>query len=361
MLEHLASGRLPIRTRRLPWMDLLHDADNTATFRDSRTGILHEWLWGPGVPLDLDPAHALLHRRDAAHHARWLFQQSPHARPPPSDERWSPLISLQPAEIPGGPAAVVLHRTAYEPGNEVVVGHLLVPTGSGLFEWRWRAATDQTGWRESVLLVKARERDPTLDPSALSSSFYDDPAHDTHFRGHVLSLARSAGREILFHCVSSEDPVLVVTPSRAPPPPLRSFSVPPRFLSTGHIREDQSTSDSFARASLSCVDGIDHLVVEHREHAGPRDGLAAFAEQETRLRYTGAQAQDIQITSLSSEGNGDVLLLVEAIGHRGPLRGVFLWRLLSADQLWNIQLVSTSALPTAEMLADLRIVAATLR
>jgi hypothetical protein len=50
----------------------------------------------------------------------------------------------------------VVHRVAYEHGLELVMGHLLVPLRSGLFEFRVIAANKgPTGIRESQLFSEA--------------------------------------------------------------------------------------------------------------------------------------------------------------------------------------------------------------
>jgi hypothetical protein len=349
-LAKLEAGTLSVRASRPPWLDLSQDTEEMATFRDRRTGIAHLWSWFEGLPLELDPKHLAQHARDAAHHARWLFERAweqpraardPALEPRTRDPHWSPLISLDLVRVEGGTAALVLHRMAYEPSYETVMGHLLVPSRDGLFEWRWFAATDRPAWRES-----------------------DSPTHDAATPGHVLSLARSTALDLL-----AQPAVSVLSPQ--PPSPAApvllpatrcTVSLPPRFRPHGTSQSEGTISDQLVRVSLAGTDGLDRLLLQRTPSPlPPETSLPTWAHTESTNLYQRAQAHHIEVTPLPPLAPGHATLLVEARGHQGPLRGVLDWWLDDQRRPWSAQLVTTAALPVAEMTEDLREIATSWR
>src|SRR4051812_399510 len=196
MLAILTAGRLGV-TWQLPegarvlsdeetHAPLVHDATATTWsvvfFRKCRLNI--------GLADDRDGFRML-----AQHYARDMFddvfRQRPHAddRPPrTSDGAWTPLVDFDVVDDGGAPALRLVHRMTYEPGSEVVMGHLLIPLPDGLFEVRIvsEGLDRTTGYRESVLAMKAMAASSSPMPVFLPQAEYDARENDVAFPHHPL-------------------------------------------------------------------------------------------------------------------------------------------------------------------------------
>jgi hypothetical protein len=174
--------------------------------------------------------------------------------PRTADPRWSPIVDVEPVRVGESPALRVVRRLSYQPGNEVLSGSLLVPLAQGFAELAAIARAGQTGFRESVLMLK-RPEGPSTEPKVtfLSQAEYDDPAHDALFAEHPLSLVRGALRWLL------ADAGLEVTAPAAPPPEGEhviaaagcAVILPPRYLFVSReVMPMPPTLASFARVGL---------------------------------------------------------------------------------------------------------------
>jgi hypothetical protein len=280
---------------------------------------------------------------------------------------------MQRISIDGGSALYVLHRMTYEPGSEILMGHLLVPCAEGLAEARWVTTAHTTGIREAVWT------DRTLRTSSVDSAFkhpgqgvFDDPALDPEFPDHPLSIAREARRWL-----AKEMRVRVLRPAwqderAAVELPAIGYSLvpPPRFapavIGPGPRGRAWARSN---RASISGSDGIDWFYV----HAFPAPLRLRWGSQERRLAtevenlahevYTAANVQRIRSEVVSADG-GDgrpsVNVVVEGDGHLGPLRmGVH--GTASDGRIVTLWLMTSATLPTADLLAEVNAAARTLR
>jgi hypothetical protein len=206
-------------------------------------------------PFALDAAHDEVLRNDLEMSAREAFDNAwkppdegePPARRRTEDTAWSPVIEQSRLDLPGGTALRLLRRTSYQPGKEVIVGQLIVPTAIGHVDFWAIAQATVTGVRETLVRatmtqgqksgsaavepdaeVLASEDDGAI-PTWFPQAVYDDPDLDARFPEHPLTLVRQAVRKL---CDS-------VTITRAAPriddvvhlkEPKCAFAVPPRYV-----------------------------------------------------------------------------------------------------------------------------------
>lgn len=183
-------------------------------------------------------------RGDLEADARHLFEEAfePVEWPPGSgemrsprtaDPRWSPIVDVEHVRLGEAPALRVVRRITYQPGNEVLSGALIVPLAEGFAELTAIARAGETGFRESVLMLKRPGGLPSgPDATFPSQAEYDDPAHDARFADHPLSLVRAALRWLL------ADAGLEVTAPAVEPPEGEhvveaagcAVVLPPRYL-----------------------------------------------------------------------------------------------------------------------------------
>jgi hypothetical protein len=214
--------------------------------------------------LDLRPAHEALLRRDIERHARALFErcfqeaerpagQTPE-KPRTSDPAWSPVVEVERVQLRGAHALWVVHRMFYEPGNELMMGHVLVPLEHGLFEFRMFKNAGMTGLRESMLGLRARGE------AGVNQVYFDDPRHDELFPDHPLSTVRAAKRWLL-----EQAKIEIATPvatGQAEEVLARhaGFAVtpPPRYAL---LPADDLPRLRFSRVSFATTDGVQLLTV----------------------------------------------------------------------------------------------------
>jgi hypothetical protein len=267
-LKHGRGGvRLAIPTRLTidddrPEVTAMHDAENGVGWHLSR----HDHH------LDLRAEHQDLLVRDIERHTRTLFDiysQSLSSAPFGSqslrtqDPTWSPVVSIERVQIGTADALIVIHRMSYQPGNELLMGHLLVPIRRGLFELRVLAKASMTGTRESILLSIALKNAEGESPEdvmkRLGQKHYDDPQYDILFPDHPLSRVRAELRVLL------EDGVIEVTePDELPPhgeellPELGcAITPPPRYART----KTDSDFVQWSRVAFAGTDGVQLLTV----------------------------------------------------------------------------------------------------
>ena len=230
------------------------------------------WVFYSRDPLDVNPAHSSSLRQDLERAARDIFimtsKQMPREKPlerlRTDDPSWSPLIEVTPLSLPGGAGLSVLHRTLYEPGRESIMGHLLIPVRDGMIEVRTFHFSQQTGYRESavvILKMRASPLQPGEEPTdrmrrIASQRDYDDPALDEKFSEHPLSRARQLLRTL-------QERLVVVEPPKTPPAEIISaslrcaFTPPPRYL----LSEESGARIRLVKMSIAATDGCSILTV----------------------------------------------------------------------------------------------------
>lgn len=244
-------------------------------------------------------------------YARQLFDDAFRAKhagavvtPRTADETWSPLVDVERValgEATGANAALrTVHRMSYEPGDELVMGHLLVPLAGGLFEARvaGRGSVASTGYRESAVFLEKGAR------GFLPQPVYDDAALDARFPGHPLTLVRSALRTLIgsLHVVQPAptrawDRVRFASLGCELTPPAR-FVLEPSTEATGR--------PTFRRVAFCGTDGIELFYVEPIE----RDVTLAF----DLVPEVEARAQKIH----EAAGWQNVMVAVEEVAVPSP-------------------------------------------
>lgn len=247
LLESLMDGRWGVRFALGEGFQGVKQSDVQAVMM--RPGDETHWrLTFSPMRLSLRPEEDDVLRADVEREARVLFQQqyeelSPvlgPGRPPPRTEApdWSPLVELERVSLGAAPVLRLVYRTAYEPGAEMVMGHLLIPVKGGLCQFTVRHMARMTGLRETALLERALQRTPGVELQDMMRRLggqraYDDPSEDAAFPEHGLSRVRGALAWLL-------DPersgLQVLEPMSLPPPgEVRlpglgcAVSLPPRF------------------------------------------------------------------------------------------------------------------------------------
>ncbi len=150
------------------------------------------------------------------------------------DPTWSPVVSAERVSIGGVPALALIHRLTYMPGDERIIGRIIIPLEQGTVYLSALRRANMTGEREAILVIlnlpSSKDADEQLPQ--ISQAAIDDLALDDKFPDHPLTVIRRALRRVL---TASLD--LTVT---APLPPQSeetvelknsgcTIRVPPRF------------------------------------------------------------------------------------------------------------------------------------
>jgi hypothetical protein len=368
LLADLTSGKLGLVVS--PSVHLkIEDEDATSAAFDAPPGQGWWLFFFPDLHLDLDAAHDNVLERDIKRHTRALFEtmsaQLAASGDAPSDllprtkdTSWSPLIDLERFDVEGGTALTVLHRMTYQPGHEVVMGHTLVPVRRGLFEARWMFQASLTGYRETMLHAQRNRRaDDELSP--LSQQAMDDPAHDTSFPKHPLTLARAA-RGWHGKVRVTEPPPRAQSGSRTIDVLGCTVTPPPRFVFSSVSSDPGQTTAIFTRVSFAVTDGIEYLFVT-RTHGRIR-GLAVgtrlvrSARTTTTAWFAQAGYTNIECDARVMEGETPSVTITLEGRPRSPgqARGRMVARAVrdAAGYVWWIALATTVAVPFAELAGE---------
>lgn len=244
-------------------------------FTEDRLGL--QWLVHFGdVALDLASERDDLLTRDLDAAARAIFhatelnldglvKQGKLSKSAPNprvtDPAWSPVIDARPVDLGTGTGLQVIHRTAYRPGMEAVMGHVLVPTAYGVVEFRVTATDRAASERERVL-------DGETPADALDAQRrVDDPRHDAAYPKHCLSRVRAA-LATLFEAGRVEvvrPPLATRTGDVTLEPFGGSLTLPPRFAVAGDTSRDIAL---FTRMSLANTDGVWRLCLAREDADG---------------------------------------------------------------------------------------------
>lgn len=202
LADTLMDGSLGLRVA-LP--DGVRFDRHTATLIDFTDAQAVRWMiLFERVALDLGAETRDLRAKDVDKNARVILRYVETTLPPTAgpregrrvdDPAWTPVIENEVVAVGGATALKVLHRTMYQPGREMVMGHLVLPARGGVVEIRTIAMDRTTGFRESVLMsVMPRTEAPLAVPP---QSYFDDPTHDARFPEHCLSRTRAVFSRLL--------------------------------------------------------------------------------------------------------------------------------------------------------------------
>jgi hypothetical protein len=372
LIESLRTGRFGVTLKLPSRLRVSRDEAECAELVDESMGVLWFFFFFPNLHLDLRKEHRADLRRSVEYYARSIFddvfRQGDHAfgNPPPrtADPAWSPLVDVEHLSIGAAQALRTVHRVAYEPGNESIMGHLLIPLRQGLFEARVLCVDRSTGYRESVLVdLWMREQPVRSDEgfeqltATLRQADFDDPRHDEMFSKHSLSRARAA-----LHWLSVESD-LCVTELLSP---LEDGDVelphlgcvllpPPRFAYDGH--DSPRRPGSFTRVSFCGTDGIERLHVDRWDNFEQDKNLPGVASWIARNVHEESGVQDIGLTVEPLAPDDDrpqVLAIVEGTGHTGALRNAMLFFHDEHQRTWSMSRFGTAAVPREALVAELR-------
>ncbi len=275
-------------------------------------------------------------------------------QPRTADPTWTPMVDYERLQAGGAPALRTVHRMSYEPGREIVMGHLLIPLERGLFEVRVAAGDPMTGVREAMILAMRRDPDAS---KPLTQQELDAPEHDEQFRDHALSRVRRALRWAL------AEAKLEVT---ATAPPHHHGEVvlkkldcaltpPPRFVrQTAH---DDYNLEVFQRVGFCGTDGVERLLVQRVQELGklaPAQ-LRAAAEKYSRQLNEQSEVRDLALTTeeVPLGERRAVLVEVRGQGHEGRLRNSFCWMLDRKGTAYLMAILGSDAVPASERREEL--------
>lgn len=344
-------------------------------------------LFHSDLQLDLRPEHHELLVHDVQRHARELFvnhfavrhgpqRAGPQAdmRPRTEDPDWSPVVSIERVLLDTTVALSVVHRVAYEHGLELVMGHLLVPLRSGLFEFRVIAGNKgPTGVRESQLfaeaLAKAGVKTHEEAQRLMRSLSSDDPRYDSRFADHPLSVVRS-----MLHMLAIPGVIQLTQPEPSVPakevelPELGCAITPPRR----YVRTPRSagTLIRFSRVAFAGgsagTDGVQEMIVLRLAEEIIPEGTqrlkkrVAAAEDLARRMSEGAPGTHVETWTSAGEGT-DAHALAHTefqTGVQGEPRQRLVLRVFTGPGgVEQIVMIRASAcVPKAELLAELEAV-----
>lgn len=316
-----------------------------ALLLDQQLGITWHLMWAPHLHMDLRPAHRTHLESRAARHARQMFEQV-HAEvghieePRTHDESWSPMIALSYHDLHGHAVLETLHRMAYEPGLEIIMGHLLIPVAGGLIELRAQSKEfGSTGLRESMVL--AQQKAPTSFPS---QAIYDDPELDEMFPDLVLSRMRRAMHDMLPRITSITTPQsLTHNESFTSLDPACTLTLPPR------VHPDDR--GELQRTSFCITDGLDHVVLNGSGTRASADKLPALAVASLTPMHESAGVEHVNVTT-SVIDEKMISAVVRGQGHQ-EIRNVFVWWLDENSRVWEIGIMGDTRSPDQELIDEL--------
>jgi hypothetical protein len=370
VLDDLPSGRRGVRFTVPPELESIATDERPDVLYAPDRSIAWQFFVNQ-LPIDARPQHRELLLRDAHRCARDVFinysSTLEQIRPLRTDDpTWSPLVEITPTQLRGAPILTAIHRMSYQPGNEFVMGHLLVPIRAGLFELRLLARADMTGVRESMLVAPvirdaaAAGEDPIAAAQRLKQPYFDDPAHDARFPDHPLSRIRSALAWVL------ERSDLEVTEPAEPPDDGElvfddlgyAFVPPPRYLKV----DIGNPYLQFARFSFTPTDGVHELSVHRHRHPIPARSADAVERLARRLADECAMKgyTDFTVdTTLDDPDHARVLLCYT--DHSGPRHTTHhVFRCPDGTVLLPI-IDAPRSTPAAELDAEIAAMLATLR
>jgi hypothetical protein len=327
------------------------DPGAVAAFVDPEAGVSWWVHVEEGLHLCLDEATLDDLREHVDHHARFLIRMSAEARGErdarSDDPTWSPLIDFERR----GHALETVHRMAYRPGLEVIMGHRLLPTPRGLVEVRVMAQDTITGLRESLFTLRALAGGL---PLPLAQKDMDVRLGGEGSPRDALSRVRKALDGVTLEGLEAMAPL----ERREVELPTTGFAVvpPPRFVYVSKVQG----AELFARTSFCTTDGREYFALGRGRGRLERGALArAGCELGTRLARRN-QVQDVRAEVLAEEAS-TAFVRIAGRGHLGALAqvyGVF----AHDDGAWgHVVIGGADAVPSERRIDDLRASLMTLR
>ena len=360
LLDELERGVRGIRVAMPEHLEVLADGES-AELIDPELGVQWWLLFFDDLHMDLRREHREGLREGFEWPARTMFEDmyrhsGEAGEPRTADRSWSPLVEVEFLTIDDDPAVRVLHRMMYQPGREMIMGHLLVPVAGGLFEARALTSNggSPTGGREAALTILAVESGADLEALEGTSrqAELDDPAHDEHFPEHPLSRLRAAFRGLV------EPPRLEVIDAAPAHPvgrvklgsPRCSLVPPPGFVKQG---------GDLTRVTFCGTDGVQALVVERLD-----DGLNVEerGREHARKLHEDSGVEAVELAVSETELDSDrrlVTIAVDGVGHQGTLRNTIAY-FRAAQSLWAVAITDTRGVPPERVESELAAVARSL-
>lgn len=365
--------------------EVMEEDEFLLLLRDPLARVVWQVNWSP-FPFALDAAHDEALRADIELSAREAFDKA--WKPPAADEvqarcrtedpTWSPVIEHSRFDLPGGTALRLLRRIAYQPGREIVAGHVIVPTAIGHLDFRAMARDTVTGLRETIVTATRRpEREPDVGATEPDTEFpaagggaekrdigspfppqalYDDPSLDPRFPDHPLTLVRQAVGKL---CGS-------VAIKRAAPRAIESvqleeprcaFAVPPRYVPLpAGVMGMQPTLRILVRAGIESwqrnieVQRLDNVRFRNRD---PRTELCALARDTiARWEREGATNIKAEVAAVSDfEGRPQAQQSVSMSAEGLPTRSIYRWWVEADGVVYRLGSGGPPGIPDADHVA----------
>lgn len=339
-------------------IEVVKDSEDLLILRDPVAGIAWHIHASP-LPFALDAGHDDALRTDLEMSARDAFDRewkppgegTVPARRRTEDPTWSPVIEQSRLELHGGTALRLLRRNAYQPGREIVTGHLIVPTAMGHVDFWLIIGTPVTGIRETIVrAAMAKDRESGLgaagpDPQKITTegevwdaiaepflpqATYDDPNLDERFPEHPLTLVRQAvgrlcGSVAITHAAPSVAEVIRLEEPKC------AFAAPPRYVP---VPPEVLQMHPTLRVLMRLGVGSWRRIIEVKRHedvrlrrGDPRNELCALARN-TVAGWTreGATAIKTNVEAINDfDGRPQVQQWVRMEAEGAPTRSLFRW------------------------------------
>lgn len=403
-IRRLRRGQYGVRLRTPRSLRVIQKHPLGAYAADSDRPLI--WHFGLShVHLDLRPDYEAELRADIEIAARFLFDEEYQSSvqepeqvgqageeftialaksygPRTADPDWSPVVEIEHLEIDSCPVLKVIYRSAYQPGREIVVGHLLVPLEAGTLECTATGMADMTGMRESLLwdslapnggVEGDQDADSERSEVRLVQSEIDDPAHDDLVPFHCLSVVRAALRWL-------SDPAggALEVSAPAPSPPLGEMRLPqvgvavtppPRYVpaAPGLGKTLAPYMGLFARASIPHVPprtlDVLRMPAPHLYGPGRAARLERLAREEPQeWAREGAWRIDVDTEVLANPG--DQVHVASYIQYQiltGPTHTVARWRADPDGEVFRVAVGGPPLVPRETLARDADAVARSLR
>ncbi|MEA3278464.1 MAG: hypothetical protein U9Q81_24840 [Pseudomonadota bacterium] len=321
------------------------------------------------LAMDLQPTNDAVLRSDTERFIRAAFESS---TPRTNEAGWSPIVNFFCSYIDATRVLQCVYRTAYEPGNEIVVGDLLIPLAGGTLNVSAHARADLTGQREAVLAAqKMREGKDPDPPGFLPQHEIDDPRLDEKFPESPLSRVRRAmAWRIDDAGIEISEPSTGVTAREAIDLPRARCNVtpPPRYVYCRGVSESMSpTLDTLTRVAPPGTTG--RTISVWRIDVAPISGW--FRRRKLRTLAVGTTKQwhregvsGLDISPLAlSEHQGRLQLDFRAtfVTRGMPIQSVQRWFLDDTGQPIRVAAGGPPTVAAEELAADVELVAGSWR
>ncbi len=278
--------------------------------------------------------------------------------PRTADPEWSAMVDCERVQVGGATALWTVHRMAYQPGDEIVMGHLMVPVKGGLFEVRLAARDEMTGVRESMMLIEQPGK-------LLKQKDYDDPKHDEKFEMHSLSRVRKAlrwliedaGLKVLAPAAVHEGGEVVL--SR-----LDCALVPPRRFVRTEKMDDYNLA-AFQRVGFCGTDGIEQMLVQRVDELRKLTAEQLRGEAEVFSRglneSSGLREVKLAVEEVTVGERRCVLIVADGEGDDGGRRNSLCWLLDRKGRAYFVAILGSDAVPAEVRRDELRTTVASWR